>query len=444
MELRGKPGVLALGLLVLVVTFSVLAVGARPAHAAPTTFTVNSASDTDDGSCSSVLVPARGIECTLREAINAANSNGNPAEMDRVHFNIPGTGVRTIRPISQLPAIITPMAIDGYTQPGASVNTLTKGTNAVLLIELSGTNAGNANGLFLSSNINTGTNSEGSVVRGLVINSFQRIGITAGPNITIEGNFIGTDPSGTEDLGNSFSGVGIGEGGTVGGNTPDKRNLISGNGSSGGVGVSTNVKVQGNLIGTKKDGRTALGNGFTGVRVGGANNLIGGATSAAANTIAFNEGDGISVAGDADETFANRVLRNSTFANADLGIDLVGNDGPDGPTANDPGDPDIGPNGLQNKPALTSATTSGGTTTIEGRLNSKPNKTFTIQFYSNPSGNAGEVFRGQASVTTNDKGNVAISFSPATAVPEGQTITGTATGVEGTSEFSAPRAVTAP
>ena len=49
-----------------------------------------------------------------------------------INFNIPGGGIQTISPTSALPAITEPITINGYTQPGASANTLAVGTNAVL------------------------------------------------------------------------------------------------------------------------------------------------------------------------------------------------------------------------------------------------------------------------------------------------------------------------
>ena len=74
-------------------------------------------------------------------------------------------------------------------------------------------------------------------MRGLVINRFGRDGIfIAGFNTNIiEGNFIGTDLSGTEDLGNGNNGVGILDSGNnmIGGATPEARNLISGNKEAG-------------------------------------------------------------------------------------------------------------------------------------------------------------------------------------------------------------------
>ena len=94
---------------------------------------------------------------------------------------------------------------------------------------------------------------------------------------------------------------------------------------------------------------------------------------------------------------------NSIFSNGGLGIDL----NRDGVTPNDilPGDPDTGPNNLQNFPVLTSVSSSGGTTTINGTLNSTPNTTFRIEFFANdmldPSGNGeGQIFLGSTSVMT--------------------------------------------
>jgi hypothetical protein len=320
------------------------------------------------------------------------------------------------------------VTINGFSQPEATPNTLAVGTNANLLIELDGSKAtaNSALGLCITASDST--------VKGLVINSFNYSGIdirnTTADGNRIEGNFIGTDPSGIQDLGNGDDGITIGSGSdsnTVGGTSRALRNLISGN-TDGGVYIESGNQVRGNLIGTKKDGTTALGNGINGgVWVEESSSIVAG------NTIAFNVGAGVVVAvGNGD-----RVL--SIFSNGGLGIDL----GDDGVTANDPGDTDTGANALQNKPVIRSATTGGGTTTVGARLNSTPNKSFTVQFFSNPSGNnEGKTFIGQKSVTTNGSGDATFVFSPAQNVGLGRTITATATDAAGnTSEFSAPRTV---
>jgi hypothetical protein len=443
---KGKvAGKVALLAVVVMVALSLL-VASRSAHAA-TTFTVNQTGNLGDairnGECD-VLLPTAGHQCTLRAAIQEANAT--PGK-DTINFNIPGGGVQTIKPTSALPKIRDDVIIDGYSQPGASENTLAAGTNADLKIQLNGEGRPFPGLWILTSN---------SVVRGLVINRFDHIGIEIGGDDSegnrIEGNFIGTNHAGTLDQGNLNRGVTIfseaASGNTVGGTTPDKRNLISGN-DGGGVGIlsdTTDNVIRGNLIGTKKDGVGALGNFGSGVMIFSAfENTVGGTTAEAANTIAFNEGDGVSIRSGFAESTGNRILRNSIFANIDLFPDGLGIDlGDDGPTPNDPDDPDTGPNNLQNKPNLTSAVTASGSTTIEGSLNSTPNETFKVQFFSNPPGSSeGKKYIGQKNVNTNANGNTGTyTFSPAQAVPDGQNITATATDADGnTSEFSAPEEV---
>lgn len=438
---RGRVAVL--GLLLAALTAAILFV-AEPARAAGT-FTVNSTADTDDGQCT-----RRGgltLECTLREAINTANSNGNAAETDLINFQIGGTtAVKTISPTSELPVIRQPVIVDGYTQAGATPNTATDGTtNAVLNVVINGSVApARSDGLTL------GAGAGGSTIRGLVINFFRKdligeggrgiVMLDAADNSgnRIEGNFIGTDASGTAHAGNATSGVvcfGRSTLNTIGGTEAGKRNLISANGQGGVVISSDGNRVENNLVGTDKNGTdspTDLGNAASGISVfSSSNNVI------KANRVAFNGASGVPLIG--TEGAGNRILSNEIFANALLGIDL----GFDGPTANDFQDPDTGINGLQNKPVLASAETADTATTIRGKLNSTPGKTFLVQFFSNPSGNEGKVFRGQKNVTTDAQGNVTFSFATATAVPEGQTVTATATGAGGTSEFSAPETVVA-
>jgi CSLREA domain-containing protein len=427
----------------IMVSSLVLLAGADPTRAS-SIFTVTNTADPGDGNCN-----ASG--CTLREAINEANGTSSK---DAIHFNIQGGGVKTIKPKSQLPQITQPVIIDGYTQSGASKNTLAAGTNAVLKIELNGEDAEPypQQGLKIRAS--------DSVVTGLVINHFGSNGIDVGGfgsyarGNRVVGNFIGTDPSGTLDRGNDGRGVVIYEEGTsantVGGSRPAGRNLISGN-DSGGVGIfllAADNAVLGNLVGTKKDGTGALGNSGSGVLIDGeaSGNIVGGTLPGTANTIAFNSEDGVTVGHEdgfdfgPDTSIGNGILRNSIFSNGGLGIDLVGeNDPPNGATNNDEDDPDEGPNNLQNKPDLTSAENSGGETTVKGDLNSAPNETFKVRFFSNPSGNEGKKYIGAKSVTTNANGNTGtFTFKPENKVGVAQNITATATrnSTGDTSEFS--------
>ena len=112
-------------------------------------------------------------------------------------------------------------------------------------------------------------------------------------------------------------------------------------------------------------------------------------------------------------------------------------------TPNDAGDADAGPNGLQNFPVLSSAKSSAIATAITGKLNSRAGRTFTVEFYSNPSfTDEGKTFIGKKTVTTDSSGKATFTFKPASRVPVGRAITATATDASGnTSEFSAPTQV---
>jgi len=439
-ELRIRTLAVALPVALAVALVMLMGFGSSPAHA-DATFTVNSTGDendldfpagvfdgSSDGKCD-VSSGVAGDQCTLRAAIQEANLTLAP---DTIRFGIPGSGVKTISPNSLLPVITEAVTITGYTQPGSSVNTSAKGTNAKLMIELDGANVDNGSGGGLDIQASNVT------VKGLVINGFRFIdSIIISPrtvsdvatNIRIEGNFLGTDPSGTQDVGNGDTGVFIfsGTSNTVGGTSLAARNLISGNNSGGvymqgdaGYGPSSNNVVQGNLIGTQRDGTSALGNGD----------------------------NGVTVAGFTSPDTGNRILSNSIAFNENLGIDL----GDNGVTANDNLDPDVGPNLRQNFPEVTSATTTRRATTIVGTLNSTPNTTFTLQFFSSPQPDPsgfgeGQTFKVQKSVSTDNGGDGTFSFKlkRGKKIPVGQFVTATATDPQGnTSEFSAAVEVVLP
>jgi CSLREA domain-containing protein len=275
------------------------------------TFTVTNTSDIDNGAC----VPAL---CSLRDAINAANANN---DTNRIEFGIPAddpnhvyyidscdgeadgllflsnTNTTTeadddhiadsgpppdpdwahswwrIMPDSNLPAIVYPVVIDGYTQTGAVENTDPTCQDGILRIELAGELINGGTGL----NLQAGN----STIKGLTINRFinydseeegtgQGIKITVNGGNIITGNFIGTDISGMvagegleqftgNQVGILISGVGNN---TIGGPVTDSsnatlRNLISANGEEGieiEGGTANGNKIQGNFIGTDAHG----------------------------------------------------------------------------------------------------------------------------------------------------------------------------------------------
>jgi hypothetical protein len=312
------------------------------------------------------------------------------------------------------------------------------GTNAA------GTGAiGNGSGVVTEGQSgNSASHTIGGTVPGArnIISGNNGPGISIGGTLSghlVQGNFIGTDVTGSSAVGNVSDGVLINFGSasnTIGGTTPAARNVISGNGRNGVRSDYHPNTVQGNFIGTQGNGVSPLGNGLNGVLINSFNdNAIGGSANGAGNTIAFNGGAGVLVLGP-----SNPVSSNAIFANASLGIDLDG----DGVTPNDPCDGDAGSNNRQNTPVITSASSVGGTTTIEGTLDSTPNMTFTIEFFSNatcdPSGfGEGETLIGSATVTTNGGCLASFAVTLPIAVPSGRFITATATDPNGnTSEFA--------
>lgn len=269
-------------------------------------------------------------------------------------------------------------------------------------------------------------------------------------NNKIQGNYVGTNAAGTAALSNIGAGVTIAgtDSNMVGGSNPGEGNLISGN-SDNGVRIgnsSTNTKVMGNLIGTKADGISPLGNA-SGITLGNqaSSSVIGGTVAGSANIIAFNTfGNAVTVQ---KQNKKNSILGNSIFSNQSigangLGIDLSDNNCVGGVTPNDPGDADIGGNDLQNFPVLTSVTPGGATTTVQGTLNSTANTQFRVEIFSNavcdPSGfGEGQKFVAFANVTTNANGDAGFTQNIPTASLVGAIFTATATDPDGnTSEFS--------
>lgn len=274
-------------------------------------FIVNSADDHNDGTCNVA-------DCTLREAINAVNAG---AGGDTISFNIPGGGVRTINVSGALGAlnITKTVTIDGTTQPGFTTTPL---------IELNGTNAGSVSGLTISA--------QDVTVKGLVINRFANFGINITGNAAlIQGNFIGTDATGTNPLGNAagiqLSGV---SGVRIGGTTSATRNVISGNNGDGILitNSSTASLIQGNFIGVNALGTAALGNIGTstaGVHIVSANNnTIGGTAVGAGNVISGNGGlfgvEGIKIQNSSNNKVEGNIIGLNAAATAKIPNDSGG------------------------------------------------------------------------------------------------------------------------
>jgi hypothetical protein len=133
--------------------------------------------------------------------------------------------------------------------------------------------------------------------------------ILRGAGHRVQGNFIGTDYRGTAEVGNAASGVfAAGTANcTIGGTTPRQRNVISGNNTGLTLTRCRDVTIAGNYIGTDAKGVAAVPNSNDGVSVQDSlRTTIGGTKVASRNIISGNGGTGITIGGGRD----NFVLRN--------------------------------------------------------------------------------------------------------------------------------------
>jgi hypothetical protein len=162
----------------------------------------------------------------------------------------------------------------------------------------------NFSGVWISGANNIIGGTTGSARNVLSGNVLFGIGVTANgvnggaPGAVIQGNYIGTDATGTRALGNSAYGIELyfdAFNAIIGGSTPGAGNVISGNGATGIYCNVGNAHIQGNLIGTDTTGTAPLGNGGPGVSVNVAGCIIGGTSPAARNIISANHADGIQI-----------------------------------------------------------------------------------------------------------------------------------------------------
>jgi parallel beta-helix repeat protein len=237
-----------------------LAVAALVHVSSAATFTVVNTSDSGTGS--------------LRAALLSANAAPGA---DTILFNIPGSGVQTITPLTPLPEITNALSLDGYSQPGAHPNTLTHGNDALPLIRLDGLRL--TNGLPIGLKFN---GVSGNTVRGLVVVRFYTgLQFYASSGNVVAGNWIGLD---TDQVARGGAGVGVEftcaafnrtTGNLLGGFSPADRNLICGFGR----GVSffpasaDHNTVRNNFIGTDASGALPRGNVFAGILIQSATNI---------------------------------------------------------------------------------------------------------------------------------------------------------------------------
>lgn len=269
------------------------------------TYIINTTDDVDDGTCNET-------HCSLREAINAANSDGIPSQ---INFNISGTVPFTITPTSSLPIITAnKTTINASSQPNWNIGDLTlDGTsvggrglqaNSVDTLTIKGfqiQNFGDALYFSGSSSILIENNI-------LISNSGNGVNFDTSGG-TIKNNYIGTDDNSSTGLGNTQDGItGVEGSATIEGNT-----ICS---NLNGIDFSTtgNNDIRNNFIGTDEFRTAGLGNAAEGINIGGSSN-----DTITSNVIAYND-----IGIDANSATSMLISENEIYCNTTNGISNSG------------------------------------------------------------------------------------------------------------------------
>ena len=395
------------------VVATVLLCGASPAWS--TTFLVFSPLDSDAGS--------------LRLAIAAANTVAGP---DTIEFAIAGNGPHTIVLSTPLPPITEALTINGYSQPGANVNTQADGSDAVPGIVLNGNGLG-------ASGVGLDVLAPDVTIRGIAFNGFGEAGIRAldADDLAVHGNFLGIalagDPvqnmgrgvsiqdSGSIDIGSAAAadrnlfanctdaieifGISIGQNvlgnqiglnatgleaqecqrgvvlrngpqlGFIGGATRAHGNVIVG--SSAAISLNADVSavlIQGNRLGVDALDAPITGTGPVGNGVSIGNSVVdvfvGSGSEVSGNLIGY-RAFGVRATSGASRVrvLGNRMAKVAAQVVDTQSIELSSLiNDDDGQNPNDPDDVDTGANGLQNHPELLIADALPGVLQLEGSL----------------------------------------------------------------------------
>ena len=285
-------------------------------------------------------------------------------------------------------------------------------------------------------NIISGNNSYGLFVYG-----------AQATNNVIQGNYIGPDRTGLRAVGNKYEGIYM-EGGSsnqIGGTNAGAGNLISGNGTVGIWFTNTTLNViQGNYIGTDATGTNNLANSAHNLdfEANASGNIVGGTNAGAGNRIAYAP-DGF--AGIRIRVGTQNILisGNSIWGNTGLGITLgvlyteaPNQDCESGVAAN-------AANASQNYPVITNVLCGPASTLIRGYLDSAMGASYRLQFFANPqvdpSGyGQGQFYLGATSLTLGAACTSNFMVLLPVTVPAGWSVSATATDPNNnTSEFSA-------
>lgn len=301
------------------------------------TFTVTNTNDSGAGSLRQAILDSNVTagETQIVFNIPEADPGRDPATGAFIFKPLPGTHSNLYHDL--LPGLQGDVVtLDGYTQPGAHPNTLVNGDNAVIRIRIDGVHSLNGSiGLRLSF-------ADANTVRGVAITNYTKIIVNPDDDTWsgawgmyfssrygfVEGSFLGTDETGTRVIPNRcgimLDGAGLipRSNETVGGTTPQARNLISGN-TYMNVGVFPDgvfSVTQGNFIGTDIAGMNALDNPGDGFGSDSTELTVGGTVAGARNVISGNKNINV----DLNDYFAYGIVEDSLIQGNWIGTNATG------------------------------------------------------------------------------------------------------------------------
>ncbi len=388
-------------------------------HAA--TFTVKSTATGTTGSCAA--------SCTLQDALNAATTSPS---IDTIAFSILGAGPHEFN----FPVVVAnPIILDGYTQPGSTLNGLAQGTNANLKIRF-------------FKRLEFAPAALGSTVRGI---EFVNLDPPGSGSLSILNNanrlrVLGCKFAGRNTAVSSFNEIQVGSISSLDRNAFfSQRNIVLSLGTISGINMSaSNSVILNNIFGRSEDLASVVTIGDAIQIIGGNNIQIGGVTAGAGNVFS-----GATVNGAVFFSGAStgvRIRGNRFSGNTPRPIAFITTF----PVPNDLDDVDTGPNGLQNFPVLTAANNlrPSGYTRIAGTLDrpaSAGSRIYDIDFYVSASchssgrGEGDAFFRTIAFTSTGPTDESFSSVFFGSLLPTGSVVTAIATerATGNSSEFSA-------
>lgn len=183
-------------------------------------------------------------------------------------------------------------------------------------------------GIALTGALNTQIGGTAPLARNIISGNSQGIVLyTGSANNVIENNYVGTDVTGTVDIGNVGTGITVVDSSSnlIGGTTAASRNVISGNNAEGIVifdngSFAAGNQILGNYVGTDVTGMVALGNSTEGITVAGADNtIIGDDVVGGGNVISGNTSYGIWISSNGTVVAQNCMIQNNY-----IGVDVAG------------------------------------------------------------------------------------------------------------------------